>query len=100
MKKYNIKISNKLNSKFANNDKKGRIIYQEIYNIIEDGGGEVTLDFDDIELLNFAFLNNSIGKLYSLDDWTSLNFSLKIKNFSKDMCYLIKEVVINEREKY
>ena len=50
--------------------------------------------------MNTAFLNNAIGKLYSIDDWNSANFEIKLVNFSQDTLDLIKEVIDSAREKY
>lgn len=101
MKQYTINIYSELGSKSADDDKKGDIIYKNIKQIIDEkGGGEIILDFENIDLLNTAFLNNAIGRLYSLDDWIKLNFSIKIRNFPKDAFDLIKEVIESARERY
>ncbi|HSQ89386.1 STAS-like domain-containing protein, partial [Romboutsia sp.] len=72
MIKYEIIIKDELQSAAADNDKKGNIIYNKIKSIIDDGGGEITLNFIGINILNTAFLNNAIGQLYSIPDWDSL----------------------------
>lgn len=100
MNKYEIIIKNELKSSAADNDKKGDIIYHRINNIINDGGGEITLNFADINIINTAFLNNAIGELYSIKDWDAANFEIKLVNFSQDTLDLIKEVIISAREKY
>ena len=100
MNKYEIIISDELKSSAADNDKKGDIIYGKINDIISGGGGEITLDFTGINILNTAFLNNEIGELYSIKDWDAANFEIKLVNFSQDTLDLIKEVISSAREKY
>ena len=100
MDKHEIDIKKVLKSTAADNDKKGDKIYNEIFNIINNGGGEIILDFNGINIMNTVFLNNAIGKLYSIDDWNSANFEIKLVNFSQDTLDLIKEVIDSAREKY
>lgn len=100
MIKYEIIIKDELQSTSADNDKKGNIIYDRIKGIIAGGGGEITLNFIGVNILNTAFLNNAIGQLYSISDWDSLNFDINLTNFSHDALDLIKEVISSAREKY
>lgn len=100
MNKYEIIIKNELNSTAADNDRKGDIIYNKINDIISSGGGEIILDFIGINIINTAFLNNAIGELYSIKDWSAKNFEIQLVNFSQDTLDLIREVINSAREKY
>lgn len=100
MKRYTIKVCDKIKSKSADDDKKGDIIFSEIENIVGNGGGEIILDFENIEILNTAFLNNAIGSAYSLGEWSKINLSIKITNFTEESLDLIREVIRSAKEKF
>lgn len=53
----------------------------------------VELDFSDIDLTITAFLNSSIGKLYSIYPQSKIRELLKITNLKQDEIHLLKIVI-------
>lgn len=60
----------------------------------------VELDFSEIDLTITAFLNSSIGKLYSLYPSEKIRSSLKISNLKQDEIQLLKLVIDRAKERF
>lgn len=87
-----IKVIDLINSEFAVSPEDGDIIYIKLRNSIAEKE-EVRLDFDRIDLLTTAFLNNAIGKLYREFTKEQLNKYIKIENISESDLFLLKKVI-------
>ncbi len=92
-----IKIVDILNSTSADDPKKGDIIFKTINDCYKEYS-IIIIDFKGVELINTAFLNNAIGKIYSLKDRDDTEF--KIANLSNDVVDLLREVIKTAKEKY
>lgn len=100
MEKNEIIVKDIINSKIAINDEDG----DKVFNIIKEKANKnldpIILNFDGIDLVNTAFLNNAVGKLFD-----SALFDLKanrvlIQNMSSDKLELLKETISVARDKY
>lgn len=60
----------------------------------------VELDFVDIDLTITAFLNPSIGKLYSIYPTEKIRELLKITNLKQDEIQLLKIVIEKAKERF
>ncbi len=58
----------------------------------------VVLDFNNIDLMTSAFLNASIGRLYSKYDNPFIREHLKVTNMASDDLVLLKRVVERAKE--
>lgn len=97
-KMNNIKISNHLALDIAVSASEGEKIYTLLHSLLskfqKEGSDErLELDFSDIKVINTAFLNVAIGRLYSSFDSAFLNKHLEIRNISSgDEVYLRKTI--------
>lgn len=97
--KKEINIYDLLKTKAADDRVKGDKVFQEIRANSEEYH-EIVLDFGDIELVNTAFLNNAIGKLYNREQFDFGLCSVKIRNMTEPMLELLKESVIVAKQKF
>lgn len=97
-----VKISELIRSKTADEDEKGNIVFDKIKEITAslDASQDIILDFADIELVNTAFLNNAIGKLYDANEYDLEKNGVRIKNMDNTMLELLKESISVAKEKY
>lgn len=87
-----IDIKEVLGSSRAVSAEKGLIVYEKIFNEI-DNGKVVELDFTNVTDLTTAFLNVAIGHLYNNFKPEQLNLQLRLINYSSLDGYLIKKVI-------
>lgn len=100
MEKNEIIVKDIINSKIAINDKDGDTIFNTIIEKATENLDPIILNFDGIDLVNTAFLNNAVDKLFD-----SYLFDLKtnrvlIQNMSPDKLELLKETISVARDKY
>lgn len=97
-----INIKNIIKSQAADDNCKGNKVFESIKESCDDSNEKRTiiLDFDGIELVNTAFLNNAIGKLFDRKEFNLLENSVKVKNMNSFMIELLKESISLAREKY
>lgn len=96
--KNEIEVSKVINSNLANDKSKGEMLFKEISKYIAEY--TVILNFNGINLINTAFLNDAIGVLirdYGLINVTS---KLRITNIDKEDMDMFKEVLKNAADKY
>ena len=74
-----IKVFDIINSPSALTVEQGKLLYNEIINILKDEG-IVIIDFVNIESIIMPFLNASIGRLYENYTSTDLQKHLKVIN--------------------
>lgn len=70
----------------------GEKVFEKIKNSF-DQKSPVILDFQDIELTITAFLNSSIGKLYSIYSTEEIRSLLDIQNLNQEEIQLLKLVI-------
>lgn len=99
MAKY-ILIHSIINSKAADDRFKGNLVYEEIKRLCQNNNDGVILDFKEIELVNTAFLNNAIGRLFNKAEFDISKNSVKVANMQKTMIDLLKESISIAKEKY
>lgn len=97
-----VKISELIQSKTADEDEKGNIVFNKIkeMTVSQNASQDIVLDFSGIELVNTAFLNNAIGKLYDASEYDLEKNSVRIMNMDNTMLDLLKESISVAREKY
>lgn len=99
MCKINVKTI--IQSPLADDDKKGDLLFHEIKAKAYEGESrEIFLDFKDVDLVNTAFLNNAIGRLYDANEFDLSSTRIKIINMEKSMLELLKESVRTARLMY
>lgn len=96
--KMNLSVNKILNSNVAVEKKTGDLVFSEIEKLI---GSEknIIIDFSNIDLLNTAFLNNAIGKIYFIPNEERKNTNIKISNFPLEAMDLLEEVINTAKEK-
>lgn len=94
-----IKIKDITNSHLAVSSIDG----EKVFNIIDlsfKANKIIELDFEGIELTITAFLNSSIGKLYSIYEVEKIRELLKIINLKQDEIELLKLVIEKAKERF
>ncbi len=90
-----------IGSPLADDDKKGDALFREIQNAASLHGDEgILLDFEDVDLVNTAFLNNAIGRLYNAEEFDLNKVHIKVVNMKENMLDLLKESVKTARLMY
>lgn len=101
MNEKKLSVYDLIASQTADDDKKGDIVYNEIIAQTQDGNGIVIiLDFSGIELLNTAFLNNAIGKIFEKNVFDFRKNRIRIINMDETMVDLVKETIAVARKRY
>lgn len=95
-----IRIYELINSKSADDDDKGNEVFNEIVRCANEEGVRIIVDFNSIELVNTAFLNNAIGKLFDRDSFKGEKYDIRIVNMEEEMIELLKETISTARERY
>lgn len=90
-----IKIKNIINSSSATNTISGNKVYNAIIDSAKEGDLNIVLDFEDLTLINTAFLGNAIGNLFSNDDFKTRNLSVSIRNYPQELMGMLKECISN-----
>lgn len=94
-------ITEILKSKAADDDDKGDRVYRCIKETVAQKGGNVVLDFKGIELVNTAFFNNAVGKLFNKAEYDMLKNNVRIVNLmNKAMIDVLEESISNAIKKY
>lgn len=94
-----IRIYDKINSNIADDNKKGDFVFEEIKQAVHQKE-DVLIDFSGIDVLNTAFLNNAIGKIYSIEYNLRKNSKISITNFPLELQDLLEETINIARDKY
>ena len=63
-KNIELKVKEIIDSKIAFDDSNGDKLFEKIIEVTNGNSQTVILDFDGIDLVNTAFLNNAIGRLF------------------------------------
>lgn len=96
-----IKIAEVIDSQSANTDTKGDAVFNEIKSLADEKNkGTIELDFSDIELVNTAFLNNAIGRLFNKQEFDISKQRIRIKDMHPSMYDLFKESISVAQQKY
>ncbi len=94
-----INIKDVINSAIADEDTKGDLVFDEIKKRVKDEE-KIVLDFEKIELVNTAFLNNAVGRLFDSKEYNLDKNPVRIDNMNDNMIELLKESIQVAREKY
>lgn len=95
-----VKVDEIIGCKVADDDSKGNKVFNEIKKVSQETDEDIIVDFQNIELVNTAFLNNAIGQLFNKEIYDLPNHSVKISNMKTSMVDLLREVVSVANEKY
>lgn len=92
-----IVIKNIINSGFASDNDQGNLVFNEISSLLDKSdSNEIYLNFNGLEILTTAFLNNAIGKIYRNYSLDVLSGRIKIKNLKdRDDLELLRLVILN-----
>ena len=89
-----------INSKSADDDEKGKIVLEKIKQFVEMKETQIILDFAGIELVNTAFLNDAIGRLFNKEEFDLLKNTVKIANIDNSVLELLRETISLARIRY
>lgn len=89
-----------IDSKIAFDDSNGDKLLKEIINVTKDNSKTVILNFDGIDLVNTAFLNNAIGRLFDKNVYNIEKNRVLIRNMDETKKNLLKETISNAVKKY
>lgn len=92
-----INIFKLLNSPFAVSTEEGELLFSKIEDAFSKEY-QVTLDFDNIEIIVSTFLNASIGQLYGKFTTEYIQNNLSLKNMSDDDLDILKLVTDRAKE--
>ncbi|MGN0291892.1 MAG: STAS-like domain-containing protein [Lachnospiraceae bacterium] len=93
-------IRDVLKSTMADDDQKGNRVFEIIKDKADNGCESVTLDFSGIELVNTAFLNNAVGKLFDAEQFDITKCNVTVGGMDDTMIDLLKEAIRVARQKY
>ena len=95
-----LKVKEIINTKTALDNINGDRVFDKIAEVTKDNSNTVVLDFDGIELVNTAFLNNAIGRLFNKEDYNIEKNRVLISNMDDTKKELLKETISNAVKKY
>ncbi len=98
-KEIYIDVAEKIENPSALTQEQGNLIYNEIVPAIEQGT-HVVLDFEQVESMITAFLNNAIGQLYGKFTSEQISEYLKITNFPDIKKSTLNLVISNAKKFY
>ncbi|QAA31335.1 STAS-like domain-containing protein [Clostridium manihotivorum] len=87
-----------LKSNVAISKDDGDIVFNQIKTEIENKNS-ILIDFKNIDLINTAFLNNAIGKIYFIPIEKRMDTTVRIVNFPLEVMELLEEVINTAKEK-
>lgn len=99
-KEVMLSIKDILSTTLADDDIKGNAIFEIVKEYAQNGSKEITLDFEEIELVNTAFLNNAIGKLFDSSSFDLSKCNVLVKGMDETMIELLTEAIRVARQKY
>ena len=85
-------IAEIIKSEFAVSPEDGNTVYEIIKREIESEN-QLELDFEGIDIMTTAFLNNAIGNLYRNFDKQQLNMYINMANISDCDLALVKKAI-------
>ncbi len=94
-----IKIIDEVSLRQGATPDEGMPIYTKIIDCLEKGDN-VTLDFDQVELVTTAFLNVIIGRLYEKYTGDELSQRVKFRNLTQGIALRIKAVADTAKAYY
>lgn len=95
-----IKIVDILNSNMADDKDKGDKVFEKIMKLIYSKVKTIKIDFKDVDGLNTAFLNNAIGRIFSMDYNDRKESNITLINFPAELKDLLEEAINTARDKY
>lgn len=98
-KEFYIDVAEKIENPSALTQEQGNIIYNAIVPAIEQGK-HIILDFDHVESMITAFLNNAIGQLYGKFTSEQISECLEIVNFPDVKKSTLNLVISNAKKFY
>ncbi|MBQ2982432.1 MAG: STAS-like domain-containing protein [Lachnospiraceae bacterium] len=96
----NVYVEKIIGSKAADDDLKGNKVFEVIKENSQNCDEDIIIDFNNIELVNTAFLNNAIGKLFDKQKYNISKNKIKIVNLQETMVELLKESISVANQKY
>lgn len=84
----------------ADDDTKGDKVFETIIERLDSGVMNVILDFKGIELVNTAFLNNAIGKLFNTSIVRDKRKHVTVTGMDNTMIELLQETIRVARQTY
>ena len=101
MEDLKLKIRTLLDSVVADDDVKGNTILDAVLTVSKEHvGSNITLDFEGIELVNTAFLNNAIGQLFNKEKFDLKSNNVRLINLEPSMIDLVEETIAVARDRY
>ena len=95
-----IVINDIIKTNLADDDIKGDNVFKIIKEYAQGGSKEITLNFEGIELVNTAFLNNAIGKLFDKNSFNLSKCNVLVRGMDETMIELLTEAIRVARQKY
>lgn len=95
-----VKIVDVLQSTMADDKDKGDIIFNKVKKLIEDREKNIKIDFTNTDGLNTAFLNNAIGRIFSIKYDQRKESKITLINFPLELKDLLEEAINTARDKY
>lgn len=93
--KETVRVKDVIGNIAADDDEKGDKIYSEVKSICINEkleGCGIDIDFSGLEIINTAFLNNAIGKLFRKGNGISLD-NIRIVNYPSELKELLVDVI-------
>lgn len=84
----------------ADDDTKGDRVFLTIIEQLDAGMTHIILDFEGIELVNTAFLNNAIGKLFDNSIMKDRRKHVTVTGMDNTMVELLQETIRVARQTY
>lgn len=89
-----------IQSKIAFDAEDGEKVFKEILKKSREHYDVIYLNFKGIDLINTAFLNNAVGKLFDTQLFNLKENKVLIQNMDSNKLELLKETISVARKKY
>ena len=89
-----------IQSKIAFDAEDGNKVFDEILKKSRENYDVIYLNFKGIDLINTAFLNNAVGKLFDTQLFNLKENKVLIQNMDSNKLELLKETISVARKKY
>ncbi len=94
---HTIRVKDIIGTSYASATEHGDLLFQKVDSYFKSDE-EITLDFDEIDIIVSTFLNASIGQLYGFYSSDFIKNHLKVKNMSNDDLNVLRKVIERARE--
>ncbi|SHH24058.1 STAS-like domain-containing protein [Clostridium grantii] len=97
----NLSIKEVIKSNSASDNDQGNIFFNKLKGLLEEQNNKIYIDFQGIDLVTTAFLNDAIGKIFLDYPFDEVKDKIKFRNIrDRDDLEMLKLVITNAIEMF